>query len=146
MKPLVSVIVPTRNSEKFIGKCLESISKQTYSRIEIIVVDNNSTDRTKEIAKKFTKKVYNKGPERSAQRNYGAKMSKGSFVLFIDSDMVLTSKVVGECVLSIGKAVIIPEKSFGKGFWAKCKALEKSFYIGVDWIEAAVSANEKPLV
>ena len=74
---LVSVIVPTKNSEQFLEKCLDSIKKQTYKRVEIIVVDNNSTDNTKKIARKFTNKVFNKGPERSAQMNFGAKKAKG---------------------------------------------------------------------
>jgi glycosyltransferase involved in cell wall biosynthesis len=141
-QPLVSVIVPTRNSAEFLDACLSSIKNQTYKNIEIIVVDNNSTDNTKEIAKKYTKNVFNKGPERSAQRNYGAKNAKGKYFLFIDSDMELTPKVVGDCVQKIQsdekiKALIIPEKSVGIGFWAQCKALERSFYVGVDWLEAA---------
>lgn len=137
--PLVSVIIPTRNSEEFLGDCLESIRKQTYKNIEIIVVDNNSIDKTKEIAFKYTKLVFNKGPERSAQRNFGAIKSTGDYLLFIDSDMELSKEVVEECVNRVKKSggIIIPEKSMGEGFWAKCKALERSFYIGVDWIEAA---------
>ena len=70
-QPLVSIIVPTYNSEKFLEGCLESIQKQTYSHIELIVVDNNSKDNTKEIARKYTEKVFNQGPERSAQVNFG---------------------------------------------------------------------------
>jgi len=137
--PLVSIIIPTRNSEEFLENCLESIKKQTYKNVEIIVVDNNSTDRTKKIAVKYTKSVFNRGPERSAQRNFGASKSKGDYLLFIDSDMELSKKVVEECVNKVQKSggIIIPEKSMGKGFWARCKALERSFYIGVDWIEAA---------
>lgn len=138
-KPLVSVIVPTRNSHGTIGDCLKSIRNQSYKNIEIILVDNNSSDKTTEIARKYTKLIFNKGPERSSQRNYGAFKSKGKFVLFIDSDMELTKDVVKECVESIKghKALIIPEQSFGESFWARCKALERSFYLGVDWIEAA---------
>jgi len=70
---LVSVIITTRNEEKNIENCLQSIWMQTYphDKIEIIVVDNNSTDRTKEIVARYTEKVYNFGPERSAQRNFG---------------------------------------------------------------------------
>ncbi len=136
--PLVSVIIPTRNSEEFLGNCLESVKMQAYKNVEIIVVDNNSTDKTKEIAVKYTKSVFNKGPERSAQRNFGAGKSKGDYLLFIDSDMELSKKVVEECVDRVQKStgIIIPEKSMGEGFWAQCKALERSFYIGVDWIEA----------
>jgi len=140
--PLLSIIIPTRNSEKTIEACLESIKMQTYKNIEIIVVDNNSSDNTKQFAQKYTDLVYNKGQERSTQRNYGAKKSTGKYLLFIDSDMELSKKVVEECMEIVRnskntKAIIIPEESFGIGFWAQCKKLERSFYIGVDWIEAA---------
>jgi len=59
--PVVSVIVTTRNEEHNIANCLESIKAQTYpqDKIEIIVVDNNSLDKTKEIALKYTNKIYN---------------------------------------------------------------------------------------
>src|SRR5690242_13999566 len=95
---LVSVIVPTKNSQHFLDACLRSIKNQSYKNIELIVVDNNSTDKTKNIAKKYTKRVYNKGPERSAQRNFGASVSKGAYVVFIDSDMQLTKNVIKNCV------------------------------------------------
>lgn len=136
---LVSIVIPTKNSEEFLEDCLKSIKKQTYKNIEIIVVDNNSTDKTKKIAQRYTKSVFNKSPERSAQRNFGASKSKGDYLFFIDSDMELSEKVVEDCVNSIQKSggIIIPEKDLGNGFWARCKALERSFYIGVDWIEAA---------
>jgi len=140
--PLVSVIVPTKNSALTLEECLRSIKNQSYKNIEIIIVDNNSIDKTTEVAKKYTKLVFNKGPERSAQRNFGALKSRGEYLLFIDSDMELSKKVVEDCVAIFEKnkkigGVIIPEESFGKGFWAKCKVLERSFYVGVDWIEAA---------
>ena len=107
----------------------------------MIVVDNFSTDGTQDIAKKYTDKVFEQGPERSAQRNYGAKQAIGEYVLFIDSDTKLSSNVVQSCLARIQdkkfKGVIIPEESFGEGFWAQCKKLERSFYIGIDAIEAA---------
>jgi len=139
---LVSIIIPTKNSSEFLEECLNSVKNQTYKNLEIIVVDNNSTDNTKEIALKYTNKVFNKGPERSAQRNFGAKNSKGKYLLFIDSDMGLSEKVIESCVQKIRKnknikGIIIPEESFGAGFWAQCKKLEKSFYIGIDWMEAS---------
>ncbi len=142
MTPLVSIIVPTRNSATTLANCLRSIQKQSYNNIEIIIVDNNSTDKTPEIARKYTEQVFNKGPERSAQRNFGTKQSKGDYLLFIDSDMKLSSDVVQSCVNKIKtnpgiKALIIPEESYGEGFWAKCKKLERSFYVGVNWMEAA---------
>ena len=75
----VSVIVTTKNEEIHIANCLNAIKDQSYPQdlIEIVVVDNSSTDKTEEIAKKYTDKVYNFGPERSAQRNFGVKQSGG---------------------------------------------------------------------
>ena len=66
---------------------------------------------------------------------------RGNYFVFIDSDMELTSRVIEECVYKISEdslgAVIIPEISVGEGFWTRCKALERSCYIGDDTIEAA---------
>ena len=137
---LVSVIVPTKNSSHTIDECLQSIKDQTYSNIEIMVIDNYSRDKTKEIAGKYGR-VLLKGPERSAQRNFGARRARGEYVFFVDSDMELTPRVVEECLgeirLHAPGAVIVPEISVGVGFWARCKALEKRCYIGDDTIEAA---------
>jgi glycosyltransferase involved in cell wall biosynthesis len=140
--PLVSVVVPTYNSAAHLGPCLRSIREQTYPAIELVVVDNASVDPTKEIAGELADQVFDKGPERSAQRNYGVRKSQGEYVLIVDSDMVLSQDVVRACVEKVQefpalKAVVIPETSFGEGFWARCKELERSFYVGVDWMEAA---------
>lgn len=140
--PCVSVIVTTRNSAHVLGACLGSVQKQSYPNIELIVVDNNSTDTTKMVAKEYTDEVFTHGPERSAQRNYGVKRSTGSYVLIIDSDMEVGAEVVAACVDVLAskpavKGVVIPEKSFGEGFWGRCKQFERSFYVGVDWLEAA---------
>lgn len=140
--PLVTVIITTKNEEANIGSCLESIRKQSYSNIEINVVDNNSTDNTRKVTKKYTKNLYTKGPERSSQRNTGAKKARGKYFLFLDADMIVERDVVKACVEEMLKskelyALVIPERSVGTGFWAKCKELERSFYIGVDWMEAA---------
>jgi glycosyltransferase involved in cell wall biosynthesis len=140
--PRVSVIVPTKNSAGTLESCLQSIKEQTYCPIELIVVDNHSSDATEQIARQFTDKVFVKGPERSAQRNYGAALASGSYLLMIDSDMELSRNVVKACIDEVlvdpaVKGVIIPEESFGIGFWSQCKQLERSFYVGVSWIEAA---------
>jgi glycosyltransferase involved in cell wall biosynthesis len=140
--PMVSIIVPTYNSDSYLEPCLKSICEQSYKQIELIVVDNNSLDKTKEVANKYTSHVYNFGPERSAQRNYGVKQSQGEYFLIIDSDMVLSENVIKSCIETILenhslKALIIPEESFGEGFWTQCKKLERSFYSGLDWQEGA---------
>ena len=74
----ISVVITTKNEQQNIENCLKSIKNQNYpqDKIEIIGVDNSWGDRTKEIARKYTDKVYNFGPERSAQRNFGVEKSK----------------------------------------------------------------------
>lgn len=133
MLSLVSVIITTKNESEVIKRLLISLKNQSYKNIEIILIDNNSADSTKKIARKFTMNVYNFGPERSAQRNFGAKMAKGQYLLFLDADMELSKGVIEECVrsMSLNKqfgGVIIPEKSVAKNFWEKVKAYERSFY------------------
>jgi glycosyltransferase involved in cell wall biosynthesis len=140
-EPLVSVIVPTRNSTRTLRACLDSIAGQTYPAVEIIVVDNHSTDDTAAIARAVTPQVLTQGPERSAQRNAGARAAHGVYFAFVDSDMVLAPTVIADCVRAAARpgiaGVIIPERSVGQGFWARCKALERSCYVGDDTIEAA---------
>ncbi len=132
MPPLVSVIIPTKNSARTIGKCLESIQNQTHEAIEVIVVDNFSTDDTREIAKKYTANVFEKWPERTTQKNYGIEKANGEYVCFIDSDMSLGSAVIEQCVEKIKQSdtwgVCIAEHSVGGTFFAKVRDFERSFY------------------
>src|SRR5665811_835930 len=94
INPLVSVIVPTKNSAKFLESCLRSIKSQSYKNIEIIVVDNGSIDGTKRISGKYTELILAKGPERSAQKNFGVKKAKGEYIYFVDSDFILEKDVI----------------------------------------------------
>lgn len=139
--PLVSVIVTTRNSGRTLDRCLAGIREQTHPRVELIVVDNSSTDDTLAIAQRYADQVVTLGPERSAQRNHGAAISSGEYLLFIDSDMVLGREVVGDGVrLLLSSSLpgaIIPEESFGEGFWTRCRILERNCYSGDDLVEAA---------
>ena len=134
-EPLVSIVIPTYDSEKTLPLCLESIKKQTYRNIEVIVVDNYSTDRTVEIAKRYGAKVIQVRGERARAKNVGLRLAKGKYVLFIDSDMELTPRVVEECVKLAESdpriaGVIIPERSVGNNYWAKVRDFERSFYAG----------------
>ena len=134
MNVLISVIVTTKNEEANIKNCLESIVAQDLpaEHIEIIVVDNNSTDKTKEIASIFTENVFNFGTERSSQRNYGVKIAKGKYILYLDADMILSRSVISECLAVCEKnkyaGLYIPESIVGKGFWIKVRNFERSFY------------------
>lgn len=139
--PLVSVIIPSFNSEKFIGQCLNSLRKQTYKNFEIIVVDNNSIDKTKEIAKRYTKFIFNKGPERSAQVNFGASKAKGKYLYRVDSDFIVEPKVIEECVAKcesekLDGIAVHNTSAEGLGFWAEVRKFERNSYIDDDLIVA----------
>src|SRR5687768_15825564 len=95
--PQVSVIITTKNEVAILETLLKSLTTQTYSNTEIIIVDNHSTDNTAKLSKKYTENFFLFGPERSAQRNFGAKNSKGTFLFFLDADMELTPRVIEDC-------------------------------------------------
>lgn len=92
MIPKVSVIVPVFNNEKYISKCIESILLQSYSNIEVVIVNDGSTDKSEQIIKEYREKderilylsQYNSGP--SEARNNGIVNSTGDYLVFIDSD------------------------------------------------------------
>lgn len=138
-RPLVSVIIPTKNSERTLETVLKSVVNQTYSLTEIIVVDNYSNDLTPEIAKRYSVNFYQKGPERSVQRNYGVGKANGEYFIFLDSDIELSPELIEECVLLAERefeVVTFPEIITGEGYWAKCRHLETLCYLGDDTIEA----------
>lgn len=131
MTNMVSIIIPTLNEAENIEECLRSIKKQGFKNTEIIVVDNYSKDETLKIAKKYTPGCYLKGPERSSQRNFGAKKARGDYLLFLDADMQLSKKAIIEGLSKIqkGKYIIaFPELSKGENFWGKAIALERNLY------------------
>jgi glycosyltransferase involved in cell wall biosynthesis len=130
--PLVSVIVPTKNSEAYLDICLKSIIEQSYTNIEIIVVDNNSTDKTVEVARKYTDKVFNKAPERSTQRNYGAKQSIGDYLYFVDSDFLLHKAIIQEavsvCLKGYDLVAVHNTSDPSVSVWSKVRKFERDMY------------------
>lgn len=89
--PKVSVIIPTYNRSHFIKDAVESVFNQTYSNFELIVIDDGSTDNTKEVLAEYGDKlqyVYQNNQGRSAARNLGISFAKGEYIAFLDSDDV----------------------------------------------------------
>lgn len=95
--PLVSIIIPCYNCERFISQCVNSCLNQTYNNIEIIVVDDGSTDNTYSILTNFKEKIVllkqeNKGAPKA--RNEGLKIADGEFIKFLDGDDELLSDAI----------------------------------------------------
>ncbi len=137
MQPMVSVIIPTRNSGKFLEVCLESIRDQSYKLHEVIVVDCFSTDSTVKIAADWGARVVRDAGTQASARNRGIREAKGDYILFLDSDQAAESETFKECLdLCINKgvgAVKIPELFMGHDFWGASSAL---------WRNSAASVEE----
>jgi glycosyltransferase involved in cell wall biosynthesis len=137
---LVSVVVPTRDSVRTIATCLGSIRAQTWPAVELIVVDNGSSDGTRAVAERLADLVIQAGPERSAQRNAGIARAAGAWVLWVDADMELAPEVVKRSLDAARRtsatAVFVPEATVGRGYWTRCRALERRCYAGEPLIEA----------
>lgn len=102
MKPVLSIIVPVYNVEKYLGTCIQSILDQSYSDFELVLVDDGSSDDSGEICDSYVNldarvSVYhteNKGV--SCARNYGLDYAKGEFVMFVDSDDELPQNAIDQ--------------------------------------------------
>lgn len=92
-KGLVSVVIPVFNSEVFIRNTIDSVVRQTYTSLEIIVVNDGSTDRTGDVVRSYKEDfiicVDQKNKGVSAARNLGLRVAKGEFVIFFDSDDIM---------------------------------------------------------
>ena len=101
--PLISVIIPVYNVERFLSKCLKSVLRQTYRNIEVILVDDGSLDRSRDICQVYSKKdkrvrvLTQKNKGVSVARNNGLDKARGEYCCFIDSDDWVTDDYV-ECL------------------------------------------------
>lgn len=133
--PEISVIITSKNEEKNIAACLKSIKEQSLPEklVEIIVIDNASTDRTKELARKYTELVFDRGPERSAQRNFGVSKARAAVIIYLDADMTLSRGLLEEVLERFRHdkdiaALYIPEVVVGDSFFSRVRNFERSFY------------------
>jgi glycosyltransferase involved in cell wall biosynthesis len=130
---VVSVVIPCYNEEKNIGKCLETILHQTLENFEVLLVDDGSTDQTKEIIRRYPVRLLehnHKGP--GAARNWGAKEALGEILVFVDADMFFDKGFLEHLVAPIRQGIAIG--SFNKdelvgnpeNQWAVCWNLESN--------------------
>jgi glycosyltransferase involved in cell wall biosynthesis len=102
--PLVSIIVAVFNEEKYLNRCLQSLKNQSYKDIEIIIVDDGSTDKSRNIIKQYNVKylsISHSGP--GVARNKGAQAAKGEILVFVDADMYYDKEYIKELVKPIVK-------------------------------------------
>ena len=133
-QPLISVVITTKNEERNLPDCLAALNCQTIPRdsFGVIVVDNASTDRTRDIALAGADLFLEKGPERSAQRNFGVESAHAPLVVYLDADMRLSENVLAECLEAFKDPSVaglyIPEEVVGSGYWIAVRNFERSFY------------------
>lgn len=97
MEPLVSVIVPTYNSQSTLAECLGALAAQEYKNIEIIIADSFSKDKTKEIARRFTDKIID-AESLALARKKGVELAQGAYILFLDSDQIICPDTIRRSV------------------------------------------------
>jgi len=150
--PLVTVIIPTRNSQKYIEMCLKSIENQVYEKIEVIVVDNNSSDQTKKIAKKSTNHIYNIGPERGAQINFGVKKAHGKYIYFTGPDLIVSKNFIKEAVEKCENTpcdaiyINVITKIKNPNIWQKVRILERKLYFKESGVSVARFLRKKAFI
>lgn len=104
---LISVVVPVYNVQNYVLKCLKSLAQQDYENLEIIIVDDGSTDESGKICDEFAKtekraKVYHKkNGGLSNARNYGIKKSKGQFIALVDGDDFVDENFIGAMIREV---------------------------------------------
>lgn len=115
---MISVIVPVYNVEKYLEECLDSIQNQTYSDIEVILVNDGSTDKSKDICERYCKedtrfKLINQANQgQSVARNHGVAASTGEFIAFVDSDDIIRQDYLEVLIRYLSEEVDIVESQF----------------------------------
>lgn len=115
---MISVIVPVYNVEKYLEECLDSIQNQTYSDIEVILVNDGSTDKSKVICDRYCEDdnrfqlLNQENQGLSAARNNGVAASTGEFIAFVDSDDIILSNYLETLMHYMREDVDIVESQF----------------------------------
>ncbi len=95
-KPKLSIIITSKNEEKYIESCLKSVKNQTFENYEIIVSDSVSKDKTVKISKKYADKILVRKTNISEGRNFGAEFADGEILIFLDADTMLLPNTLEE--------------------------------------------------
>ena len=115
---MISIIVPVYNVEKYLEECLESIKNQTYRDIEVILVNDGSTDNSQVICERYCQQnprfylINQENQGQSVARNNGVAVSKGEFITFVDSDDVIKSDMLQQLMIYMDTGIDIVECDF----------------------------------
>lgn len=144
----ISVIIPVYNDEKYLAQCLDSVLRQTYSNIEIILVDDGSTDSTPELCEKYREKYANirilhkKNGGVGSSRNAGLEMATGEYILFVDHDDLLSETHIEELYkllkkndadIAVGNFNRFIEEKRAYGIWIKEDDYFEKTYTPEEW-------------
>jgi len=135
---LVSIIIPVYNAEKYIFNCLESVLNQTYNNIEVIIIDDQSMDKSLEICKELQKKdsrikIYMQSHSGVvAARKKGIINSSGEYICFVDADDFVKNRLIENLINEMGKcdivcAGVLKEDKYGNTI-PKTNAILKGVY------------------
>ncbi|MCG8607209.1 glycosyltransferase, partial [bacterium] len=141
--PLVSVIIPVLNEDRTIGWTIRSLKEQSYPNMELVIIDDGSTDKTPEICRKLAKQAniayhrFNERAGKSAVLNYGMKLSKGEFIVFVDSDTTFDRDAVYKLMRAFadprvgGVSGNLRARNGDTNIWTNLQQIEYLFTISV---------------
>jgi glycosyltransferase involved in cell wall biosynthesis len=130
-QPLVSVNIPTYNSAATLALTLESVAKQTFKNLEIIVIDSNSVDHSREIAQKYDARVVLYDGKLLGARYIGVKESQGDYILLLDSDQILEETAIERA------CYLVKENEYDM------LALEEHSYLPSTWVQRQLQGQRK---
>ncbi len=155
-RPFVSVIVPVRNEERYIERCLGALGDQSYprDRFEVIVVDGESTDRTRSLVERFIAEstlnmrlLSNPAKRTAPGLNIGIAAARGDIIVRVDGHCIVSPDFIEESVAALewsgADCVGGPITSEGEGFWGRAIAVAMSSRFGVGGAAFRVSAREQ---
>ena len=156
---MVSIIIPVYNVEKYLQECLESAINQTYKNIEIIAINDGSTDSSLAILEEYASKYGNlkivnqENKGMSGARNAGLKVANGEYIYFLDSDDFIDLNMIEECVVLAEKnnldiinfdAHVFYDGDFKSDFnpkYNRSKFLNQGIYLGQDFYRYSRNNN-----
>lgn len=148
-QPLVSIIVPVYNVEKYLRQCVESICSQSYKNIEVILVDDGSNDESPRICDEYMKKdkrihvIHKRKEGVLSARDDGIKKATGEYVQFVDSDDWLAPDITEKMVEAIteyqSECVICGHYMAGETLYPEKQMMKAGYYEGADYVECILS-------